>query len=556
MNYSLYIWKLLSGLAIFMLGMNFIEETLHKVAGRPFKLFLKRQTSSNLKAIRGGTLVTGVFQGSSVVNIMVLAFVGAGVLTIPRALAVILGDNLGTTVDSWFFATVGFKSNIGNISYAIIGIAGIASMIINKNNRWHQWSKFLLGLGFLFFGLEFIKSGMTELVKKIDLSQVNNYSPILFLLIGLLITALIQSSLATIVILLGALYANAISLYAATGMVLGSEIGTTLKFLLASVKGVADKKRVALGNFLFNVITSLLVLIILQPVNDFITGFIGVKNTLLALTFFQSLINLMGIVLFFPFLNLFAGFLGKLFRKSDEDTLYINKVTPDNADLAIDAFEKEIKYFLYYVIEYSLNIFGIKTNGNDKQITLSEKFSSNTLTGKYDFIKHFHGELHSYYIQVQNSSIIKQEAIKLEKLISTVRNTMYAGKSMKDGWQDAEMLRNSSNDSKYEFYLKTVKNVESFYTKVTQVLERQSSSGYSDELVMLFKEIQDGYTQTLKKLYRQGFSENLNETEISSLINFNRQVYTAYKSMVLAIKDYLLNEKDAEYFDSLPGFIH
>ena len=198
----------------------------------------------------------------------------------------------------------------------------------------------------------------------------------------------------------------------------------------------------------------------------------------------------------------------------------------------------------------------LKTPDNKKQLLLSEKFSTNTLTGKYDFIKHLHGELHSYYIQLQNSSTLKQETIKLDKLISVVRNTMYAGKSMKDGWQDAEMLRNSSNDSKYEFYLQSVKKVESFYTRVSQVIEQQSTSGYFDELVMLFKKVQDGYTQTLNKLYRQGFSENLNETEISLLINFNRQVYTAFKSMVLAVKDYLLNEKDAEYFDALPGFIH
>lgn len=100
MNYSLFIWKLLTGVAIFLLGMNFIEDSLHKVVGRPFKLFLKRQTSNNLKAIAGGTLVTGVLQSSSVVNMMVLAFVGADVLGMEKALAIILGDNLGTTVVS------------------------------------------------------------------------------------------------------------------------------------------------------------------------------------------------------------------------------------------------------------------------------------------------------------------------------------------------------------------------------------------------------------------------------------------------------------------------
>ena len=553
MNYSLFIWKLLTGVAIFLLGMNFIEDSLHKVAGRPFKLFLKRQTSNNLKAIAGGTLVTGVLQSSSVVNMMVLAFVGADVLTMQKALAIILGDNLGTTVDSWFFATAGFKFNIGDIAFAITGIAGIATMFFNKKNRWHHWSKFLFGIGFLFLGLDFMKTGMMELVQKIDLRDFSNYPAVVFLLIGLLITSLIQSSSATIVILLSALYANAISLYAATAMVLGSEIGTTLKFLLASVNGIAAQKRVAFGNFLFNVITSMLMLIFLQPVNYFITGLIGVKNNLLALAFFQSLINLMGIILFFPFLNLFSKFLEKLFTKSDEDTLFIHKVTSDNTDLALDAFEKETKYFLYYVIDYSLSVFGLNTTGN-KQIILSEKFRKNTLTGKYDFIKQLHGKLHTYYIELQNASSDKQETIKSDQLISAVRNSIYAAKSMKDGWQDAEMLRNSSNDSKYDFYLQTSKKVETFYNKVSRVILPQAD--YFEELVSLFKEVQDGYTQTLNGLYRQDFMKKLSDMEISLLINFNRQIYTSFKAMVLAVKDYFLNEKEADYFDELPGFIH
>jgi len=553
MNYFLFIWKLLTGVAIFLLGMNFIQESLHKVAGRPFKLFLKRQTSNNLKAIAGGTLVTGVLQNSSVVNMRVLAFVGADVLTMQKALAIILGDNLGTTVDSWFFATAGFKFNIGEIAFAITGIAGIATMFFNKKNRWHHWSKFLFGIGFLFLGLDFMKTGMMELVQKIDLRDFSNYPVVVFLLIGLLITSLIQSSSATIVILLSALYANAISLYAATAMVLGSEIGTTLKFLLASVNGIAAQKRVVFGNFLFNVITSLLVLIFLQPVNYFITGIIGVKNNLLALAFFQTLINVIGIILFFPFLNLFAKFLEKLFTKTDEDTLFIHKVTSENTDLALDAFEKETKYFLYYVIDYSLGVFGINTTGN-KQIMLSEKFRTNTLTDKYDFIKQLHGKLHTYYIELQNASSNKQETIKLDQLISAVRNSIYAAKSMKDGWQDAEMLRNSSNDFKYDFYLQTSKKVETFYNKISGVILPQAD--YFKELVSLFKEVEDGYTQTLNGLYRQDFMKKLSDMEISMLINFNRQIYTSFKSMVLAVKDYFLNEKEADYFDALPGFIH
>jgi phosphate:Na+ symporter len=411
-----------------------------------------------------------------------------------------------------------------------------------------------MGQGFFFLGLDFMKTGMMDMVQKIDLRYLANYSPVIFMLVGLLITSLIQSSSATIAILLSALYANAINLNSATAMVLGAEIGTTLKFILVSINGSAAQKRVAFGNFLFNVIVSILVLLFLGPVNYFITGIVGIKNKLIALVFFQSLINLGGIILFYPFLHPFANLLEKFFRKKDENTFFVQKVTAGNIDLALASFEKETRYFMEYVINYCTNIFGITLSNTT--ITLSKKFINNTQEGKYDFIKHLHGKLLSDYIELQNVSSAKEEAIKSGELISAVRNSMYAAKSMKDSLYDAAMLRNSSNDAKYDFYVQAVKRTEIFYLKVTQILEIKNSLEYFDELVALQKNIQDGYTQTLHSLYKKGFMASLNEIEISSLINFNRQIYTSYKSMVLSLKDFLLSEKETEYFDGLPGFIN
>ena len=106
MLYFLAISKMLAGIGIFLLGVNFLEEALRKLAGRTFKLFLRNQTSNKFKAIVGGAIVTGVLQSSSVVSLMVLAFVGSGVMTMQNALAVILGSNIGTTLTSWLVASL------------------------------------------------------------------------------------------------------------------------------------------------------------------------------------------------------------------------------------------------------------------------------------------------------------------------------------------------------------------------------------------------------------------------------------------------------------------
>jgi len=263
---SVDIWKMLAGVAIFLLGIDFLENSLKDLAGRRFKLFLKKQTENKLKAIGGGAVVTAVLQSSSLVSLMVLAFVGAGIIKMQNALAVILGANLGTTIDSWIVALVGFKLNIENIALPVTGIAGIGYVIFNKQSTLHNWCRFLLGFSFLFVGLGFMKTGIEDLVKTVDLHQYEQYPAIIFFLLGFIITALIQSSSATIAITLSALHAGAVNLYDAMAIILGSEIGTTIKLFIASIKGTAAKKRVALGNNLFNMINVSLILIFLSPV--------------------------------------------------------------------------------------------------------------------------------------------------------------------------------------------------------------------------------------------------------------------------------------------------
>src|SRR6188474_480005 len=147
---SIDIWKALAGIAIFLLGIKFLEESLKQLAGRKFKLFLKKQTSNKLKAIGGGAIVTAVLQSSSIVNLMVLAFAGAGIIQMQNALAIILGANLGTTLTSWLIATVGFSYNIENFALPIAAVSGIVMMLANKENRLYQWCKLLFGFGFLF----------------------------------------------------------------------------------------------------------------------------------------------------------------------------------------------------------------------------------------------------------------------------------------------------------------------------------------------------------------------------------------------------------------------
>lgn len=551
MDGSFDIWKILAGVAIFMLGMNMLEEALQQLAGRPFKLFLRKHTQHKLKAIGAGAVVTALLQSSSIVNLMLLAFVGSGIIQMQNGLAMMLGSNIGTTFTSWIVATIGFEFNIENFSLPVTGVAGILMILLNKHSKWFQLSKFFFGFSFLFVGLNFMKTAVEAMVQQTDLSRFNEYPVLLFLVIGILITALIQASSATIALVLAALHANAIDLEPAMAIVLGAEVGTTIKLLLASAKGIPAKKQVALGNFLMNTIISLLLVFFLDPFALFINETLGVKNHVVALVVFQTLVNIISIVLFYPFLNPFGKFLSARFTKNSDETLFIHKIKPTETELAMQAMEKETHHFLQLIIAYSKHIFELKPeqkNGNE--------FYKKTPEEKYEFIKHLHGEILEFYVKMQSNHAQPEEAARFHLLISSVRNGMYAAKSLKDAWHDVLILKNSSNDKKFAYYEESRKRTDHFISTIGQVLNaKEPGQAKADALIGLYREIIKGYTEELSHLYKQGTIDHLNETEISTIINYNRELYTAYKSLILAVKDLLLPEKEAAAFEELPGFI-
>lgn len=547
------IWKILAGVAIFLLGIKFLEDSLQELAGRPFKLFLKKQTQNKLKAIGGGAVVTAVLQSSSVVNLMVLAFVGAGIIHMQNAFAIILGANLGTTISNWLIALIGFRVNIEDFALPVTGIAGLGYVIFSKPSRLYNWSRFLLGFSFLFVGLGYIKSAMEVIVKNVDLTQYQHSAAIIFFLIGFIITTVIQASSATMALTLSALYAGAINLYDAMAITLGSEVGTTIKLFVASIKSSAVKKRVALGNFLINILTGTLILVFLWPVNRFITDVIAIKDNLIALVFFQSLVNIISIIIFYPILNVFGRFLEKRFRANEDETMFIHKVDVREPSMALFAMEEESRHFIAAVCNYILSCFSIDDKLKE-EMKLNSKFLDDDLANKYEYLKFLYGEVHSYYIQLQETAKNKEDSEKADRFMSSVRNTMYAAKSFKDALPDKEQLHNSSNDIKYSFYKMTKEEVKEFCGSIQSLLIKEQA-GLINELSEIYRSVTTGYTKTLQYLYQHGTARHVNETEITTLLNFNREIFTGFKSLVFGIKDHLLDKDQSKQLDESPGFI-
>lgn len=549
------IFKLLAGVAIFILGMQFLAQALRSLTGREAKLFLRKQTVRPLTAIAGGALVTGLVQSSSVVNLIVLGLVGAGTIPMANALAVTLGTNIGSTLNTWIIASIGFGLKIEALALPAIAVAGILRVMFREKSRIYYWLDFLLGLGFLFYGLDIMRLGMEHSIQGLDLASFRNLPVFIYPVIGLIITALTQSSAATVAIVLSALNAKGIDLATATAIVLGSEVGTTLKLVIAATGKEASMKRVAFGNLVFNIITIIVIFSFLKPVNYFITSVIGIRDPLLALASFQTLTNLTAVILFFPVLGRMARFLNERFRDSSQQTLYIGKVPVENEELAIPALERETSYFLKIIIQYCLSVFD-KDDLERFNGEIPDAFSEFGSVDRYRFIKQLHGDIYAYAIMLQNATMNQEQTEKLSRLIASARNGMYAAKSVKDAEADIVQLRNSGNDIKYEFYLQTRGMTSLLLDKFA--LQLQPVAGREKQfsgLIEIYRMISAGYDSRLQELYNKGPLSQLSDIEVSTVINFNREIYSAFKSLVFALKDLQLTGDEAKYFDEQPGFI-
>ena len=555
MEMLISIFKLLCGIGLFLFAMHLLETALKNLSGRNFKIFLQRVTKNRIGAVAGGALVTGVLQSSSMVSLMVLAFVGVGVFTMRSALAIILGTNLGTTLDSWVVATRGFKMDIEIIAYPALFISGLLLVIFGKRKSVKYFAYFIFGFGLLFIGLSFMKIAMEAHVKNFNFSQYAEMSLAVFLLIGFIITLLVQSSSVTMALTLSALFAGAIDFPAAAAIVLGSETGTTIKIMLSAIGGTVSKKRIVLGNLIFNVVMTILGFIFLSPILQLITDVFKIKDPLIGLVTFATLINFASVIIFLPILDPFAKFLERFYKRTNAfATAYIGNANIEEPNSAIELFKKETEYFIYNSVLHNLSRFEIETNSfkvnpDFNRINEERKFLSKTKEEKYEILKQVQGELQSFYLDLRGKLDGEQNA-QIGQLISAVRSSMHSVKSVKDLENDIDNLSRSAKDIKFKFFMNSKKELETIYAKLCSYMSAERKVSF-EELERINNEIHDNYTKALNDFYKEAHKGPLEDMDMTIVINFNRELFTSNKAMLMAMKDNLLIEKEASDFNQL-----
>ena len=503
-------------------------------------------------------MTTAALQSSSVVSLIVLAFIGSGLIELPAALAIVFGSNVGTTVTGWIVATVGFKLDIEALSLPLIAIGGLTIVWSQPGGRLRQSATLLAGFGLMLLGLDYMKSGADEASALFDPGAMAGYPLLAFVLAGLAVTAVIQSSSATIMLALSGIYAGIIQLDAAAAVAIGADLGTTITAALGALAGSDDKKRVALAIFIFNLVTNVVAFILLHPLLGLVQDVLGIRDPLLALVAFHSLFNTIGVVLFVPIIPLMSRWLRQRFvDATDSPTRHIKPGISAIPEAAVDNVGRESLRLIDQAAALNLAVFGLPPDhrfyaANNDRHNVPAFERNPDLDRCYALLKELEGEILAYALELQRGPLEPDESKRLGRLIPALRNAVHSVKSVRDVQHDLDRFRDSVND-RFNAYLGQFREtVRDFYETASRVNAEDVASVRFENLAKLKQELRQAHERMHQRIYEEVGRGELDRGEISTLLNVNREIYASNQSLVAALADTLLDEDSAEDFASLP----
>ena len=540
-----------AGVAIFLFGMLTLEEGFKAFSGGTLEKILQKSTDKLYKSISFGFVATAIMQSSSLVSVLTISFIGAGLIGLTQGIGIILGANIGTTTGAWLMAGFGLKVKIS--AYAMPMLAFGVILIFQKAKSLKGIGYILAGLGFLFLGIHYMKDGFEAFKETVNLASfaVEGFKGlIIFIGIGILATVVMQSSHATIVLILAALSAGQITYENALALTIGANIGTTITAIIGSLSSNIDGKRLAGAHFIFNIVTALIAIILIDQIMysvDAISNFIGIANDnhTLKLAVFDSLFKVMGVVMFIPFVNKLVAFLESTLKdKHPEETIsfdtaqYLNESVLELPTTAMAAIVKETKH-LY------ANAFEIITHGLNlkREHILSDMPLEDVIKNVYsksaididDFYNHrikgIYGEIIDFSTKAQ-SKMASEDIETLYKIKLANRDIVEAVKDTKHLQKNLVKYENNSNIHIQEQY----NSIKIGLAELLRNVDLISKMTEEDEIILLLSKAKVHMQRydilangTLDNLIRNNLVTNEMAT---SLMNDSAYAYNISKNFI------------------------
>ena len=508
-------WGFFAGLGVFIFSMKKLEDALKHLAGKSFKGFLKKHTQNPIKAILSGTFCTAVLQSSSIVTLMLLALVGSGILDLRNALGVILGSNLGTTFTGWIVTYLGFKMSFSSFILPLLAIGSFGQAFASRDKRWFYGFKIMFYMALLFWGLETMKESVDSLRKFADVSLIRDFHPIVFMLVAFLFTAVIQSSSASMMITLSALNSDLIPFMGAAAMVIGADLGTTVTAIFGAIGSSANGKRVALAHFSYNLVVDLIALAALYPLVRVVQTLIP-DDPLSSLVLFHSFFNLLGIVIFTPFLGPFSKFLENQFTGEEEQEKLrrVREIPLSESDEFFEAINLESETYQKQVLKLLDQSFSTPPQWE----VYGDKHDS--FISAYEQLKLIEGELLNYLIRYQENTLHKTSRGPQAQIVSDLRLFGIVLKTLKDISHNLEGFTESDHPFVKGLYDRYAQLFQGLVKEIQTINKREDlqKSDYQSQL-----------NEILQYIYQKASQSGLNELEFVSLLNVNHELSSIVK---------------------------
>jgi len=557
-------FKIISaGIAILLFGMIMLEEGFKVFTKGPLQNLLKKATDKLYKSIGVGALVTAFIQSSSLVSVITISFISAGLISLSGGLGLIFGANIGTTATAWLVAAFGLKIKISVLAMPML-VFGIIFSFQNKVSL-KGVGNILAGLGFFFLGIHYMKEGFDVFKEFIDLTEfaVSGFlGVIIYAGLGIIITTILQSSSATLALILTALAAGQIEYENALALAIGANVGTTITAILGSLKSNVAGRRLAGAHLIFNLTTGVVALILIFPLADlvdFLSELLKISATdyTLKLAMFHTIFNTLGVIIMIPFINKMETILIRIFKEREsigvDEPKYLSEAVLKFPGSAISALIKESKHLyknvIFEIVSHGLNIHreDIISDKKIKKIIKKsvEKMDVDVDEIYYKRVKSIYGEIIQYATTTQNNLVLnKKQHKKITDIKVANRKMVEIIKNIKELNKNVNLSFSSENE-----YL--IKEYDKFRRKLIKVLRviylfrtKDDVEIYADKLSQLKKNAKDNIrkgNKSIDKIIRQDL---ITPEMASSLFNDYSNVNDVIKKMI-EVAELLYDDKDS-----------
>jgi phosphate:Na+ symporter len=536
-----------AGIAIFMFGMLSLEEGFKAFTGGLLENLLHRTTNKLWKSLSFGIISTAVMQSSSLVSVITISFLSAGLITLAAGIGIIFGANLGTTTGAWLMAGFGLKVNIA--AYAMPMVVFGVILIFQRSKELKGFGYVLAGLGFLFLGIHYMKEGFEALKGGIDLTAyaVSGYvGVILFTVIGVLATVIMQSSHATLVLIITALAAQQVTYENALALAIGANLGTTITAILGSLGSNVDGRRLAVAHLIFNLVTAAVAILLIFQLTDSvdrISHWLGIAqdNYTLKLAVFHTVFNSLGVIIMLPLMTPLVNFLLSALSpkvRTAAQPRYLNVASIGLPDTAIEAVRKETLHLYDNAFDIIAGGLGLRATDvrSDKPlesvIATSKRLAPIDIDDLYNLnIKSLYSDIIEY-ISRAHTDMTPAQTDELFGLRTAGKDIVEAIKGTKHLQKNLDLYRGSANPAIAGEYNTIRLELAAVMRALDKVRERGDDSAAILSLDGLKMEMKDNDKRLLARLDTLVRKNRISAQMATSLINDSGYAYGVTKDLV------------------------